>query len=107
MSVIDMSSLPFISSTSTGTGSRRTRLENMSAQVIKRSLCGELTIALDERLRLLHLLEQLGVTNDTRGIAHFAARLVQTRDDAHDRALGNICQVGNVAERLWELSALF
>ena len=59
-----------------------------------------LTIPLDQVLRLLHLLEQLSVANDTRRIPDLAARLVEARDDPHDRALSHVSEVCDLLEGL-------
>lgn len=59
-----------------------------------------LTVAFDEGLCCLHLLEQVRVTDDARRISHFTTRLVEAGDDAHDTALGHVGQVCDLREGL-------
>lgn len=57
-------------------------------------------IPLDECLRLFHLVEEVGITNDSGGVADFATCLVETRDDAHNGALGDIGDLCDLLEGL-------
>jgi hypothetical protein len=61
-----------------------------------------LTIPLDQRLGLLHFLEQLGIANDPRCVPDLSARLVQTGDDTNDGPLGDVGEVGDLLEGLGE-----
>jgi hypothetical protein len=51
-----------------------------------------LTVPFDLDLALFHLLEKLGVTDDSSRISHFPACLVQTGNDADNGALCNVSQ---------------
>lgn len=54
----------------------------------------------NERLRLFHLVEQLGITNDPRRVPDFPTRLVQTSDDAYNSTFLNIGDLRDLLERL-------
>lgn len=80
---------------STGTSSPQTQLVGQhTLQDVKP------TVSLDEGLRLLHLLEELCVSNNARRVPDLATRFVEARDAAHNRALRHVGEVGDVAERL-------
>lgn len=59
-----------------------------------------LTVSLDLRLRFLHLLEQLRITNHAGSIPGFAACVVQSSNDPHDGALWNVRKISDLFERL-------
>jgi hypothetical protein len=52
----------------------------------------------DQFLARPHLLEQRRVANDPRGVLDLAARLVQSRNDAHNRAFHDIRQICDAVE---------
>ena len=59
-----------------------------------------LTVSFDLHLCFFHFLEQLCVSDDTSRVPHFPTRLVQTRDNPHDRTLRDIRQFSDLLERL-------
>jgi hypothetical protein len=61
---------------------------------------GILTISSNLSLGLLHLLHEVGVSDNASSVPDFATRLIQTRDDPDDRALRDICQSGDLLKRL-------
>ena len=59
----------------------------------------EQNVPFDKFLASPHFLEQRGITYDSRRVLDLAARLIQTRNDPHNRALHDIRQVCNAVER--------
>lgn len=59
-----------------------------------------LTVTLDQRLCGLHLLVQVRVADDARGVANLATRFVEARNDAHNTALGHVREVSDLREWL-------
>lgn len=59
----------------------------------------EQNVPFDQFLASPHLLEQRGVSYDSRRIFNLAARLIQTRNDPHYRTLHDIRQVCNAVKR--------
>lgn len=64
------------------------------------SKCLTLTISLNFRLSLLHLLHQRGVSDDASSIPDFSTGFVEASNDAHDRPLGYISQCRQLIEGL-------
>lgn len=61
---------------------------------------GEDDVPADGQRGLLHLAPQDGVSHDAGSLPHLLQHLVQALDAAHHRALLDVCQLGDLCERL-------
>lgn len=61
---------------------------------------GEDDVPADGQGGLLHLAPQDGVSHDAGGLSHLLEHLVQALDAADHRALLDVCQHGDLCERL-------
>lgn len=61
---------------------------------------GEDDVPADGEGGLLHLAPQDGVSHDAGGLSHLLQHLVQALDAADHRALLDVCQLGDLCERL-------
>lgn len=60
----------------------------------------ELTVSLDQRLRLFHLLKQVAIANYSRSVPDFSTSLVETGDASDNGSFGNVCKICNLVEWL-------
>ena len=63
---------------------------------------GEDDVPADGQRGLLHLAAQDRVSHDAGGLSHLLQHLVQALDAAHHRALLDVCEQGDLCERLVE-----
>lgn len=59
---------------------------------------GRTNVPLDEFLARPHFLKQYGIPDDSRGILHFPAGLVEACNDTYDGAFHDVGQVGDAVE---------